>query len=237
MINNPSFYDGVLHRPPHPSIPALSRTRQAVTRAALPCFHREPTDVGAHLATSSSSRSKSSRHPKLSRAPRHAVHQSRLRPSRGTPLWQNHLREGFIARINLSDSRWSENTINTHKYNTTYWSSSISYYILASLISYIEEVWSQNYASKNKSEFAEVISLNGQDIPFALKENTIHRHSKPEDPSTGSILHRFGLLTDNPRRHRRQEEAVSHLHTEDSKSKAWPTMLSKTYPRWPKHHL
>jgi hypothetical protein len=32
-------------------------------------------------------------------------------------LWQNHLGSGFVARINLSDSRQSENTINTHKYN------------------------------------------------------------------------------------------------------------------------
>jgi hypothetical protein len=28
----------------------------------------------------------------------------------------------------------------------------------------------------------EVISLNGQNILFALKENAIHQHSKPEDP-------------------------------------------------------
>jgi hypothetical protein len=75
-------------------------------------------------------------------------------------------------------------------------------------------------ASKDKSEFAEAISLNGQDIPFALKENVIHRHSKPEDPSTESIPHRFGLSTDNPCRHHQQEEAVPHMHTEDSKSKA-----------------
>jgi hypothetical protein len=66
----------------------------------------------------------------------------------------------------------------------------------------------------------EAISLNGQDIPFALKENVIHRHSKPEDPNTKSIHHWFGLPTDNPRRYRRQEEVVPHLHTEDSKSKA-----------------
>jgi hypothetical protein len=66
----------------------------------------------------------------------------------------------------------------------------------------------------------EASSLNGQDIPFALKENAIHWHSKPEDPSTESIPHRFGLPTDNPHRHRRQEEVVPHLHTEDHKSKA-----------------
>jgi hypothetical protein len=71
-----------------------------------------------------------------------------------------------------------------------------------------------------KSEFAEAISLNGQDIPFALKANAIHRHSKPEDPSTESIPHRFGLPADNPHQHHRQEEAVPHLHTEDNKSKA-----------------
>jgi hypothetical protein len=61
---------------------------------------------------------------------------------------------------------------------------------------------------------------HGQDIPFALKGNAIHRHSKPEDPSMESNPHRFGLPTDNPRRHHRQEEAVPHMHTEDSKSKS-----------------
>jgi hypothetical protein len=137
----------------------------------------------------------------------------------------------------MSDSQWSENTINKHKYNTIYWSSNRSYYNLGSCISYIEEVWSQNYASGHKSEFAEVISLNGQYILFALKENVIHRCSKPEDPSTESNPCRFGLPTDNARRHRRQEEAVPQLHTENNKSKAWATMLSKTYPRWPKDHL
>jgi hypothetical protein len=61
---------------------------------------------------------------------------------------------------------------------------------------------------------------HGQDIPFALKGNAIHRHSEHEDPSTESNPGRFGLPTNNPRRHHRQEEAVPHLHTEDSKSKA-----------------
>jgi hypothetical protein len=97
-----------------------------------------------------------------------------------------------------------------------------------------QEVWSQNYTSKDKSEFAEVIFLNGWNILFALKENVIHWRSKPEDCSTESNPHRFGLPTDNPRW---QEEAVPHLHIEDSKSKAWTTTLSKTYPRWPKDHL
>jgi hypothetical protein len=71
-----------------------------------------------------------------------------------------------------------------------------------------------------RSEVAKVISLNGQDILLALKENVIHRHSKPEDPSMVSNPYQFGLPTDNPRWHHRQEEAVPHLHTENSKSKA-----------------
>jgi hypothetical protein len=57
-------------------------------------------------------------------------------------------------------------------------------------------------------------------FPFALKENAIHLHSKPGDPSTEYNPHRFRLFTDNPRWHRWQGEAVPHLHTEDSKSKA-----------------
>jgi hypothetical protein len=154
----------------------------------------------------------------------------------GLHLWQNHLGKGFITRINLSDSRRSENTNNTHKYNSTYWSSSRSYYNLGSRISYIEEVWSQNYASGDKSEFVKPISLNGQNILFVLKENAIHGHSKTEDPSMESP-HQFGLPTNNPRQLHWQEEAVPHLHIEDSKSKAWATMLRKTYPWWPKNHL
>jgi hypothetical protein len=64
------------------------------------------------------------------------------------------------------------------------------------------------------------ISFNGQDILFALKENAIHRRSKPEDPSTKSNLYWFRLPTDNPHRRHQQEEAVPHQHTEDNKSKA-----------------
>jgi hypothetical protein len=64
-----------------------------------------------------------------------------------------------------------------------------------------------------KSEFVEAISLNSQDILLSLKENVIHRHSKPKDPSTEFNPHRFGLPTDNPRQHRQQEEAAPHLHT------------------------
>jgi hypothetical protein len=72
----------------------------------------------------------------------------------------------------------------------------------------------------NKSEFAEAISLNGRNILVALKVNVVHQRSKPDDPNTESNPHLFGLPTDNPRQHHRQEEAVPHLHTEDSKSKA-----------------
>jgi hypothetical protein len=64
-----------------------------------------------------------------------------------------------------------------------------------------------------------MISLNSHNIIFVLKDNAIYRRSKLEDSSMESNPHRFGLPTDNPHRHRRQEEAISHLHIEDSKSK------------------
>jgi hypothetical protein len=66
----------------------------------------------------------------------------------------------------------------------------------------------------------EAISLNVQNILFALEENAIHRHSKPEDLITEFNPPRFGLPTDNPHQHRRKEEAAPHLHTGDNKSKA-----------------
>jgi hypothetical protein len=65
-----------------------------------------------------------------------------------------------------------------------------------------------------------MITLNVQNILLALKENVIHRCSKPEDPSTESNPPRFGLPTDNLCRHCRIEAAIPHLHTEDNKSKA-----------------
>jgi hypothetical protein len=74
-------------------------------------------------------------------------------------------------------------------------------------------VWSQNYTLEDQSEFAEEISLNNQNILFALKENVIHQRSKPEDPSIESNPHRFALPTDNRHQHHRKEEAVPHLHT------------------------
>jgi hypothetical protein len=75
-----------------------------------------------------------------------------------------------------------------------------------------KEGWSQNYALEDKSEFAEVISLNDQNILFALKENANHQRSKSKDPSTESNPPRFGLPNDNPHRHRQKVEAVPHLH-------------------------
>jgi hypothetical protein len=113
----------------------------------------------------------------------------------------------------LSDSQRSENTINTHKYNIIYCSSSRSYYNLGSCISYIERGLKPKLRLEDKSEFEEAISLNNQDILFALKENAIHRCSKPEDPCMESNPHRFRLFTDNPHQHRRKNEAVPHLHT------------------------
>jgi hypothetical protein len=73
---------------------------------------------------------------------------------------------------------------------------------------------------QEKLEFAEANSLNVQNILFVLKENAIHWRSKPEGPSMESSPYQFRLPTDNPHRHRQQEEAVPHLHTKDSKSKA-----------------
>jgi hypothetical protein len=146
-------------------------------------------------------------------------------------VWQNHLEKGSVTRINLSDSRWSKNTINTHKYNTIYWSSSRSYCNLGSCISYIEEVWRKNYTPKDTSESAKAISLNGQDILFALKENVIHRCSKPESPSTESNRHQFRLPTDNPLSaspargsssspaHRRQQEQTLSDYAQQDLSK------------------
>jgi hypothetical protein len=143
---------------------------------------------------------------------------------------------GSSTRIGLSDSWRSENTINTHSTQYHIISLSRSYYNLGSHIRYTKEVWSQNHASRNKSGFAEAISLNVQNILFALEENVIHRHSKPEDPKTESNPPQFRLPTDIPHRYRRKEETAPHLHIWDNKSKTWATTLSKTYPWWSKDH-
>jgi hypothetical protein len=68
---------------------------------------------------------------------------------------------------------------------------------------------------KDNSEFTEVISLNGQNILFTLKENAIQQRSKPKDPSTESNPHQFGPSTDNSHRHYRKEEAAPHPYTEN----------------------
>jgi hypothetical protein len=66
----------------------------------------------------------------------------------------------------------------------------------------------------------EAISLNGQNIHSALKENAIHRRSKPEDPSTESNPHQLGLPIDNPRRHCKKEGAAPRLHTENQQEQS-----------------
>jgi hypothetical protein len=62
------------------------------------------------------------------------------------------------TRISLSDSRWSENTINAHEYNNIYWSSSISYYKLG-LHFKLTKGWSPKEASKDITDFVEGMSL------------------------------------------------------------------------------
>jgi hypothetical protein len=78
----------------------------------------------------------------------------------------------------------------------------------------------KNILQKNVSEFAEAISLIVQYIFIALEENVIHQCSKPGDPSTVPIPHRFRPPTGNPHWHHRKEEAAPHLHIGDNKSKA-----------------
>jgi hypothetical protein len=56
----------------------------------------------------------------------------------------------------------------------------------------------QRYNRLYRSDFS-----HGQDIPFAIKRNVIHRYSKPGNRSTESNPRRFGLSTDNSRRYRR----------------------------------
>jgi hypothetical protein len=76
------------------------------------------------------------------------------------------------------------------------------------------------HALRDISDLAEAISLNIQNILFALEENAIHQRSKPEDSSKVPNPRRFGPPTGIPHRHRRQEEEASHLHTGVNKSKA-----------------
>jgi hypothetical protein len=61
------------------------------------------------------------------------------------------------------------------------------------------------------------------------------KQTVPTD-ATESNPHQFGLSANNPHQHHRHVDVVPHLHTEDNKTKAWATTLSKTYPMWPKDH-
>jgi hypothetical protein len=142
---------------------------------------------------------------------------------------------GSSTKINISDSRWSENTINTYKYNTIYRSSSISYYKLVSCFKYTKGL---KLKDNSKDSFRVCGSGNTlvQDILFAQEENAIHQRSKPEDLSMVSNLNRFGPPIGIPHRHHWKEEETPHLHTWGKKSKAWATMLSKTYPWWSEDH-
>jgi hypothetical protein len=66
---------------------------------------------------------------------------------------------GSSTWISMSDSRRSENTINTHKYNTNiHWSLSITYCNL-SLRFQFTKGWSPKDTSKDKIEFVEAVSL------------------------------------------------------------------------------
>jgi hypothetical protein len=56
----------------------------------------------------------------------------------------------------------------------------------------------QKHASRDVSEFAEVISLNVQYILFILEENVLYQRSKPTGPSMASNPHRFEPSTDTP---------------------------------------
>jgi hypothetical protein len=138
---------------------------------------------------------------------------------------------GSLTRINLGDSRWSDNIINTHKYNTIYWSPSISYYKLGSSFKY-RTCFKPKETSKDRSCRSGNTLI--QDILYTLEENAINLRSKPKNPSTVSNPDQFGPPTGIPRRHHRKEEEATHQHTGDNKSKAWTTTLSKTYPWWSK---
>jgi hypothetical protein len=109
--------------------------------------------------------------------------------------------EQFLAKLEHNQHTWIQYHII---------GSGRNYYNLGSFICYAKEVWSQNYASGDKQEFVEVISinvqnilyaledyasgdkqvfveaisLNVQNILYALEENAIHRRSKNKDLST-----------------------------------------------------
>jgi hypothetical protein len=88
---------------------------------------------------------------------------------------------GSSPKISLSDSGWSENTINKYKYTIPYVIRlSRSYYKLGSHFKYKRSL-KPKHASEDDSEITEAISLNIYYILFSLEENAIRQHSKPED--------------------------------------------------------
>jgi hypothetical protein len=72
---------------------------------------------------------------------------------------------------------------------------------------------------ENSPRFAEVISLNIQNILFTLEENAIHQRYKRRDPGMVPNPKWLGPPTYNPRQHRWKEEEARHLHTGDNKWK------------------
>jgi hypothetical protein len=127
-------------------------------------------------------------------------------------------------------------TQSTHKaYNTIYY---ISVNILHIRFTYwsFKRLPPQKVFQKIEQSYVEALSLIAQCIPIALEENGMHRCSKPADPSKAPNPHRVGPPTGMPHRHRRKWEEDPHQHVGDNKSKAWATMLSKTYPSWSNDH-
>jgi hypothetical protein len=114
---------------------------------------------------------------------------------------------GSSTGINLSNSWQSNNKINTHKYNTIYWSSSISYYKLGSHFKCTKGLKPKD---DSKDSFRVCGSRNTLiwSILFALEENAIHQRSKPEDPSMVSNPHQFGPSTNNAHLQHRKEKSL-----------------------------
>jgi hypothetical protein len=80
------------------------------------------------------------------------------------------------TRISLSDSRWSESTINTHKYNIIYWSSSRSYYNLA-----LQKWFLSTFRTDSISEF----SMN-----FKRGSNLLEKYDKSSKILSWLDLHK-----------------------------------------------
>jgi hypothetical protein len=93
------------------------------------------------------------------------------------------------------------------------------YYTLGSRINYTKGSLKPKHVSRDILEFSKAISLNVQNILFAIEDNVMHRRSKPEDPSMAPNPHRLEPTTGIPRQHHQQEEEAPHLHTGHNKSK------------------